>query len=439
MLFIFFIKVFLNIALLNLVYLQITNIIVLPFKTFKINFSGDKFDIIDIVENRIYTDIKVDDQYLTFFYKSTLYGTLLNNDTCFGLSNYVPSKSKSFNKLIDQGNGNIFASEVFQLYRDIELKNIFPGLFTKIHIINYEPDIKLCGIIGLKATSSTYEYSQSIFKTYKLNENVKKIIWTIYYENEDNGKIIIGDYPKNYMKKEIQILSDKTIASEYQINWELKFDISINNNKYKNLYFSFKYDLDVIFVNQVVFEKIEQIYFNNLYSNGICERVWVYQKYCYIKCKNSVKSKLEFFPEILFYNLEMNYTFILDKNNVFKEINNYIYFLIFDNTQKNENILQLGKPFLKNYIFTFDIDNKIISLVLDKNSNSISSSGSGGNYINIIIMIILSVIFLIIGMYIGNKYIIQRIKKKKANELIDDFEYKSNNEAHIEMNSKIGI
>lgn len=98
-------------------------------------------------------------------------------------------------------------------------------------------------------------------------------------------------------------------------------------------------------------------------------------------------------------------------------------------------------PFLKKYKLSFNGDNRMISYYKKFNSNNdIDSSNNGNNkkeennlnennksptLIKVIIIISLLIIFFVLGI-LFHKNIIRLPRKKKANELEDDYEYTIN-------------
>ena len=85
----------------------------------------------------------------------------------------------------------------------------------------------------------------------------------------------------------------------------------------------------------------------------------------------------------------------------------------------------MGKPFTLKYQFVFNSDNKQIGFYNPNyNKHEKSKDMISKKYIFILVIIVLCVIFTVLGIILGKKiYGIKR--KKKANELIDDFEYNS--------------
>ena len=147
-------------------------------------------------------------------------------------------------------------------------------------------------------------------------------------------------------------------------------------------------------------------------------------------CKNEksvikkIKAKI---PTIIFYQDHLKYNFTINVNDLIYEKDDYIYFLIFYTTSQ-KNKWTLGRPFLKKYPFIFDPDSKNIGFYS-------SFLLTGIKYKTVIIVIIIfSVVFIIIGLLVGRKkYKINKIKKQEALEMTHNnfhSDYKS-----IEMNN----
>ena len=108
---------------------------------------------------------------------------------------------------------------------------------------------------------------------------------------------------------------------------------------------------------------------------------------------------------------------------LFKEKNDKLYFLIYFNTTKDFERFSFGKIFMKKYILTFNYDNKTIGFY-----NADIENKSKSHNIGLIISIIIGfILFFIAGYYVGKKRYEQR-RKKSANELDDDYEYKPQEE-----------
>ena len=133
------------------------------------------------------------------------------------------------------------------------------------------------------------------------------------------------------------------------------------------------------------------------------------------------------FENLEFIHQELSYIFILDKNDLFIDVNDKKYFLcIFpeENRYKNENNWIFGTPFIKKYNFVFDQDIKKILFYEDNANIKSNYESSKISKLALTIIIILSIITFLIFLYIIIK-IIFKPKQIKANELEDSFNYKN--------------
>ena len=127
-------------------------------------------------------------------------------------------------------------------------------------------------------------------------------------------------------------------------------------------------------------------------------------------CKNDSKVK-DNFKEINFYSKVLNYTFILNVNDVFVNVNNITYFLVLFEKNKILNRWVLGKLFIKKYQLIFDQDKKVI----DFYCNQIEKSNLF--YLILIFLFIICIILILINL------LLFLLKKKKltAIELEDTY------------------
>ena len=188
----------------------------------------------------------------------------------------------------------------------------------------------------------------------------------------------------------------------------------------------------------------------------------------------------EHFPCLIFYSNNLNYSFELKHEDLFEIKGDRFYFLIvFESDPPNKNTQEwvIGEHFIKKHIFSYNIKTKKIWFYNEKNFNQNFKENDDdeddetkekekekGNVILkkennknlfIVLLIIFAIFFSIFSFYLGIK--IKERRKKKANELIDEYEYfseretknksinninndKSNNRKikyEIELNSKI--
>lgn len=125
---------------------------------------------------------------------------------------------------------------------------------------------------------------------------------------------------------------------------------------------------------------------------------------------------LVFLGKLTLYHKELNFTFEIDLKDLFYKLNDMKYFLIIFNNF-NPYDWKLGLPFFQKYNFVFDIDKKTIGLYKRK----------GGNFsfsFSFFIYCILILIIICMGYFIY--YLLShKPRKRRANELEDNFEYQA--------------
>ena len=94
------------------------------------------------------------------------------------------------------------------------------------------------------------------------------------------------------------------------------------------------------------------------------------------------------------------------------------------------NYFEIGKIFLKKYTFTFNQDSRIIGYYIktqNHNNDTIEEKGFFYGTTFIVLIVCVIVIFSVGGFFIG-KYIYDKMRKRRMNELDDMYEYKPENE-----------
>ena len=139
-----------------------------------------------------------------------------------------------------------------------------------------------------------------------------------------------------------------------------------------------------------------------------------YTDYIYFYCKENLN--VDNLGKLTLYHKELNFTFEIDLKDLFYKLNDMKYFLIIFN-DFNPFDWKLGLPFFQKYNFVFDIDKKTIGLYKRK----------GGNFsfsFSFFIYCILILIIICMGYFIY--YLLShKPRKRRANELEDNFEYQA--------------
>ena len=136
---------------------------------------------------------------------------------------------------------------------------------------------------------------------------------------------------------------------------------------------------------------------------------------------------------INFYHKILNFTFEIDDEILWKEIDNKYYFLVIFNENEN-NFWVFGRPFLKKYFIVFDVERKLLGFYL--NNNIFDNNNKFYYYSNILIFILtLFIIFLLFFI----KKNIKNNKKIRANELKENIDYTINDEDFYKKLNNINI
>jgi len=187
------------------------------------------------------------------------------------------------------------------------------------------------------------------------------------------------------------------------------------------LFLNEKFDLNFggILGNSNYQKNVNESFFNELFIKKKCENKIIKQKenneiYYVYECNKNININ-KFNDSIFFYSKEINFTFVLEKKDLFLKANDKIYFLVFFSNYFPNWIL--GEPFFRKFNMVFNQDKKIVGFYSDYNKIK-------KNYDKIIIIFLL--IFLIVCLlFFINKIYFKKNKKIRANELEDNFLYES--------------
>ena len=313
---------------------------------------------------------------------------------------------------------------------------------------NIHKDIKnkACAEFGLKimCPSNAY-YCKSFLDVLKENNIIKqkRFFFNYYNENKNGGdaEIIIGDSPNQYNKDKYNNFelykSRAEISDVDQLpDWVIKFQnyFYTSNGTKINLYLTkikqymeanFIFDLENIIGIMEYFYEIKINYFNKYPDE--CQINEIKRQYKVITCNKDFN--VENFPTLYFESIEANYTLELTYKDLFEIRGDKKYFLI---TFDTSNVVpwRFGKTFLQKYFFNFDAENKIIEYYKLNSNNNNKREGNEINSENKILhstisvmIFVLVIMFSLILYFVIYKCKYENIRKKRANELDDDFDY----------------
>ena len=265
--------------------------------------------------------------------------------------------------------------------------------------------------------------------------------------NNIKGQLIIGCFPHDY---NLYLFSKNNIRVDY--SWVMNFkniyyyiiDSDYNNGK-KRQEISSLYRQALININEfLIFAPIqykiliENDYFAQYISNNICHYYYDNELEGFFcdKSENFTKNNLKEFPTLYFENNRFNYTFELNYKDLFIEKDNKYYFLIVCENGDVDDWF-FGYTFIKKYQFAFNQDSKSINFYKQDLSKDEENEDKGKNDINkfnmvyLILIIVSWIIFIGLGLLLG-KFLFNKYKKKKrANELDDNYEYIFDNKNNI--------
>jgi len=278
------------------------------------------------------------------------------------------------------------------------------------------------GFLGLQIKPHKQSKDDNNFITLlKKNNIIKNYIWSIKYENENNGFLLIGDYPHNfdnlnYNKNQLKNTKTETLSNANM--WEIKFDkIFYNNNELK-----IKTKAILRIENGIILgpKDFKKIFYDTYVNNKTCEQYEVnmesednvYGFKCYIN-----KFKKEYFKPLTFLHKELNFNYSLNGDDLFIKHEDFYYFLIIFETTPTQNYdWVFGKPFLKKYQFVFDSDGKKIEFyntnIKIEKENSIFAI-----FLIIFLFIILACLIYMLSLFLRKK------RKSRVNEIDEIYEY----------------
>ena len=294
--------------------------------------------------------------------------------------------------------------------------------------------------------------------------------WTIKFLSDTDGIFILGGEPHTYQ----DISKDKKYQRQYYFKTNSLTGIEYHNpisisaqkiylkdqngediiiNENKGCYINYNYGFIIgtkeyrQYILKNFFDEVINLNIcsydltNFINENGLKDRYYVIScdKFKF-KLNDYDKKYYEKFPDLYFFIFDYNYNFVLNKEDLFIEINDKLYFMIlfekvlFDHSELS--FWNLGLPFLKKYEFVhnYEKQNTIgfyipyeeeeeIEEAEDKekkeSEKKITQEDNSTKLITIIIVGIIVGIILIIATFFIAKNMYQT-RKERANELKDD-------------------
>ena len=445
---------------------NISYIAVIPFKSYlpqDNNYPGKIMElIISMAFRKLYLDIPIESgqklpMFLNFhqaimhlrekidYFGNIGHGTkaeLQYTDNCKEICTYNFKNSNTFTPLSEfkkfYSTFSRIASEKMIFFKDLKCEK--PSTYT-LEFHQSSNDTNLCLLTGFLRTESLADLDVSWFHQIQNLIHSQKYSWALYFNNQNEGKFIIGDIIGN---DELKFYNDNNednyIKLEHNafgltIFWKLDV-LKLHIGNYVNeLKKQFPIDINskYITVTEELFEDIKTQYLINK-GKDICfeEKASKYYKtiYCnkkkYLELTDNYK-KLD--NLVLFLNnVHENITFT--PKDLFLEKDDYMYFFVRVDISppigedEYENVeFSIGTILLEKYFTVFDDKEKTLYILKQKSNTSAEESEKDNTTLKIVLISVLSfvlcaVIFIVVGKLYGKQ--IFGLRRKKANELDDD-------------------
>ena len=450
--------------------------IVYPFKTAYVNKNGEinqdskEYNYVhfmnDYYDRLLYTTMKIGNSpqeikviltYQDCGFKIGKANKCVNDEAY--LSHYNRNNSLDFSytdyytyPLTEFGDKGCSAQDTIYSYTDMNLNN-YKNFQNIGFYLGSDTNDLICGVIGFKMDKFGYYCPNitNIIRSFKSNDIISNYNWILKYNTFDEGLLIFGssmnEVIPNYDEKKLFTINSRFIGGQYPWSFNIDEIIVGDNDKTiisKEMWIEIENDFSFLLGNNDYKTYIYGAYFKQYFDQNICkENTWeysTYNKYLIIECDKEYfeKEQINNFPSISFVSKELGTKIQLKNNELFTETKYKIFFnIIFPYYGGSKWIL--GRVFLQKYPVMFNLDANTIQIYNkgeEENNNGNYNESSGTKTLLLVLgIIVLVVIIGILGYFLGKN--LNKIRKKKANELTDDeYDYTSK-EDNIQNNSSL--
>lgn len=294
-----------------------------------------------------------------------------------------------------------------------------------------------CIHIGSQVALNKEEKGNSIIDILFKKGYIESYLYEYYIENDDEMHLNIGLELSNEERDKYKFLDPINIYDSQFYN-NKRWGLNFNNIYITNYNIAYeaeeKGELDInlgCFLGNSDFHEYFKRFLkdNNIFVEPkICE-----QEYYIYFFSNNMEGleKIKNF-EISFYYKDLNYNFTFNYQDLFLEKHIGYYFLIAFEKSFRAN-WKFGFPFFKKYKFIFDPDSELMGFYCP-GCSFIKSNFNIKTFLIIFGTIIGAIVILIIGIFLGKK--IYEKRKKRANELLDLYEYNEKDNLEINKDSE---
>ena len=285
---------------------------------------------------------------------------------------------------------------------------------------------KSSGVLGLGISPNDKNTYYSNFVRFSKNQKlIQKIDFFFDFINENEGNLIIGELPHIYNSKKYDSKKYQVMRVHISQSMGQYYDIGFDNLTYGNKVFESNFFIGQISVENGLIQSsktfgknITESFFRKYLNINLCEfNNFTIHKSVMTSFVCSKDIDIKNFEDIHFSIITQKNIFTLTYKDVFMEFQGKIYFLIYFNDYYGDN-WELGEIFLKKYPMSFDQENKRIGFYYEDKKNDFSIL-----YLPWIIVLIFLFIIIFLAYVIYHLIRKMKLRKKRANELEDDYEY----------------
>ena len=392
-------------------------------------YSDDDEELsMNILENKMFCDINVGNQIVPFQISFDKEITFIMDDN-YTFSKYSISKSKTFKKKSEKTISYVFdnirygynASETFKLINedDDEIKvSDIPFILA-----TYKEDktsFQYPAQLGLKRRTYNNPNIFNFVEQLKKKGVINSEVFFFKFDDKEGGELILGEYPheydKNYDSKYLIQSSSLEMGTSY--NWFLHFNllfIGEHQVDMSKMTSELSPEKGMLVMNLQMEKIIYDNYFKDLIDQNKCIRIKIKPNINYV-CQDDID--INTFPNITLRHQGMEYDFVLEPKDLFYHYYDRYFFLI---SFRDSFYIFLGKPFFKKYNLIFNQDSKQLAIYTFYEENR-----SNKELTKIMVPTILIIIFaILVGVFILILFR-YKIKRKKLNEIEENFDYSPN-------------
>ena len=357
----------------------------------------------------------------------------------YGLKN----KSKESDKTIPYDPMNEYSPDPYEDYKpydDEELEEIYEG-YNKNNVNNSNNDNNKKENNN-NSDKERYignglfkEESANFITQLKKRDKINSFAFSIKYNSDDNGEIIIGDLPHEYAPDKYSssnyFFDTVSITKEPPFNWHFTYKKCLYGEEEIDKSNMVKLSIDFGFIKGNT--KLKNYLENNFFEVNPCYKNRV-NDYDIFYCNKEAIKKFkpiifELQSKYLVNNLNAKFEFTYEDLFIKDQTDNDLYYfqIIFDNNGLYNNWI-FGKPLFKKYQMVFDQDKKTYGFYMQLNNKEIKNNNIEDNKndtsLKISWGIVLILVFVSLGLiYALHKLVAKMPRKLKANELEENFSY----------------